>query len=184
MQKETYTFGEYENLKQKYGNVASWVLWNNDDETDPSIIEENINLLNSRYVGLNISKPVTTWSNFRGGKHGRKIKRAFINTAIKGFYLTDFFKNIVEKDSSLIEQAIKKNEIDIEVHVEFFIEEMKNVKVNDETVFLTFGNLTYNLFDTYLKKYYPNNKVILLKHYSARGTDEEWVQSTLEKIGL
>jgi len=88
----TYSMTEYLYLKEKYGNVASWALWNDDNEKDTSIIEENIGLLHSRFVGigLNISKPVSTWSNFRGGKHDRKLRKTFNNGRLKGFYLTDF----------------------------------------------------------------------------------------------
>ncbi len=185
MLKETYTIEEYQHLKVKYGNVASWAIWNENNHKDTLIIEENIGLLNSRYVGvaLNISNPVKEWSNFRG-THCRKLEQAFNKTSIRGFYLTDVLKNIVEKNSSVILKKIKSNEIKIESHIASFIEEMKDVKITEETIFLTFGYLANELFTKHLKQIYPNNKVIKLKHYSARGTDKEWVKLAIEKIGI
>lgn len=182
----TYSFEEYQILKQKYGGVSSWALWDENDEKCTLVIEENIGWLNSRYVGvgLNISKPVSTWSNFRGGKHDRKLKKAFNKGRIKGFYLTDVLKNIVEKNSTIIEQKIKNKEIDLISHITFFIQEMKDIKIDDDTIFLIFGNQTYDLFNSHLKSSFPKNKIVKLKHYSARGTDKEWVKSALEDAGL
>jgi hypothetical protein len=181
----TYTMLEYQNLKEKYGNISSWAIWDENDHKDTLIIGENIGLLNSRYVGigLNISNPVAEWSNFRG-THCRKLQQTFNKGRLRGFYLTDILKNIVESNSSIIEQKIKSKEIEIEKHIEFFIQEMKDVKITEETKFLIFGNLAYELFNKYLKAIYPHNQVIKLKHYSARGTDKEWVKSTLDKIGI
>jgi len=182
----TYSMTEYLNLKEKYGSVASWALWNDDNEKDTSIIEENIGLLHSRFVGigLNISKPVSTWSNFRGGKHDRKLRKTFNKGRLKGFYLTDFLKNVVEKNSTVIEQKIKNQELQLDSHISFFLEEMKDVKINDETEFIIFGKQTFTLFNKYLKPLFPKNNIILLKHYSARGTDKEWIKSTLEEMGF
>ncbi len=182
----TYTKDEYFNLKKKYGNYASWALWNENDEKDTNIIEENIGMLNSRFVGiaLNISKPVSNWSNFRGGTHDRKLKLAFNKGRIKGFYLTDLLKNVVEVNSTTIEKKIKNQEIQLDPHISFFIEEMKDIKVTDETEFLIFGNQAYKLFDNHLKRSFPNNKITHLRHYSARGTDKEWITKTLDKIGF
>jgi hypothetical protein len=181
-----YTYEEYLELKAKYGNVASWALWDDENLSDTRIIENNIGWLNSRFVGvgLNISKPVSAWSNFRSGKHDRKLKMAFNKGRFKGFYLTDILKNVVNPNSKKVQELLKYGEIDLKPHIDFFIQEMKDIKVNDETVFVTFGYDANYLFETYLKKEFPNNEIVHLKHYSARGTDKQWVYHALAKMGF
>lgn len=181
-----YTFEEYLELKAKYGNVASWALWDDDNLRDTRIIDNNIGWLNSHHVGvgLNISKPVSDWSNFRSGIHDRKLKMAFNKGRFKGFYLTDILKNVVNPNSKKVQELLKDGEIDLKPHIDFFIQEMKDIKVNDETVFVTFGYDANLLFETYLKKEFPKNEVVHLKHYSARGTDKQWVYHALARLGF
>lgn len=158
------------------------------DPKETSLIKENLEELHSRYVflALNISAPLTkTWSNFHGGKHDRKLVRACNRTHLRGSYITDIFKGIENPDSS----ALKNIPEDIIMeNVHFFEQEMKDVKVNDDTIFILLGtktSLLSNYFNKYFKKNYGNNKVINYYHYSYYGiTDNNWVNGLLENKDL
>lgn len=176
---------KYLNIKNKYGKFASWAIWNSENESNTEIIEQNINKLHCNWViiGLNISKPVGVWGNFRGGKHDRKIKLAFTNTEISGAYMTDLIKKI-EKSSKEIEKEIKTKKFDITKHVKSFVEELKFVGINNNTKFIIFGNTARFIYDEFYEKYFPENKVYYLKHYSSRGTDKDWVEYIWKRLNI
>ncbi len=181
-----FSKGEFQNIKDRYGECASWAIWNKEDESDTKIIEEQLENLHSEYVGigLNISQKVSLWGNFRGGKHDRKLKYAFNHTKIRGSYLTDLIKNVVGKNSSEILRKVKNREINIDVHVDSFKEEMKDLKIDDSSKFLVFGSAARELFESHYEKHFPENKAYFLKHYSSRGTDEEWVTNVCDRLNV
>lgn len=176
-----YSKLEFDRLTEKYGKFASWALWDKTDESNTKIIKQNIDLLNSKYVGigLNISQPVSVWSNFRGGKHDRKLKYAFNDFKYRGFYLTDIFKGIVESKSKVILKQINNNQISINEHLEYFIEEMKAIKINKSTIFIVFGvenSIVSKVFKRYFVPHFIKNDIINYYHYSYYSiTDREWV---------
>lgn len=135
-------------IKEKYGTFTTWAVWNSENESDTKIIEDNISELHSNWIliGLNISKPVKVWGNFRGGKHDRKLKKAFSNTYILGAYMTDLIKKS-EKSSNEIVKAIKQGTLNIKEHVKSFVEEVNFVGVNEKTKFIVFGDTARNLYD-------------------------------------
>jgi len=181
-----YSKSDFEYLTKKYGKYASWAIWNSEDEKDTKVIFTNKSLLNTKYVGvgLNISNPVKTWGNFRGGKHDRKLKQAFNESTIRGFYLTDIIKGVKDANSSNVLRKIRNNEINIREQMNFFIEEMCDIQITSKTTFIIFGNAAYYLFNKYLKEQFPYNKIIKHKHYSCRGTDKDWVDSITKTLQL
>ncbi len=176
---------KFDDIKKKYGNFSTWAIWNFKDEKDTSIIEQNLSKLHTNWViiGLNISQPVDSLANFRGGKHDRKLKYAFNNTFISGSYMTDLIKSVEVKSSEILKD-IKSSKIDINAQVSYFNEELKFVCVNEETKFIIFGNAAKNIYDNFYKGYYPNNEVFFLKHYSSRGTDQKWVEETWKELNI
>lgn len=177
---------KFDEIKTKFGAFVSWALWNNEDESDINIIEHNLPLLNVNWIliGLNISKPVRVWGNFRGGKHDRKLKIAFNNSFVRGSYMTDLIKK-VEKSSTEIEKELRCGELDISKHVKFFTEELELLCVNDKTKFIVFGNVARNIYDEYYERNFPENKVYYLNHYSSRNTtDKKWVEKVWERLNI
>jgi len=179
------TKNKIEQIKKKYGRFSTWAIWNDNNESDTEIIEQNIPLLHTKWVliGLNMSKPVKVWGNFRGGKHDRKIKIAFRNTYFSGAYMTDLIK-ISKKSSIEIDKGIKQGSLDMSKQVKIFVEELNFVGVNDKTKFIIFGNMARNLYDEYYERYFPENKVFYLKHYASRGTDKDWVEKVWKRLNL
>ena len=110
----SFTQIEFERLTEKHGAYGGWAIWNytrnRREENSVKPIDENLIHLNNKYIiiGLNISSPVETWTNFRGGKHDRKLKYAFNNTKVRGSYMTDLFKGIVNSKSTELYEYIKR----------------------------------------------------------------------------
>lgn len=181
-----YSIEKYKILTLKYGPYASWAVWDCKNEKDTSIINQNFDQLHSRFIllGLNISSPLTDnlWSNFHGGKHDRKLKYACNDNKLSGSYITDIFKNIPVSQSNKLEslltdEIIKKNVI-------LFNQEMRDIKINNETQFIIFGAKARHYFNKYFKQEYKN-RIIYYCHYSYYGfTDKKWVNGFWEKLNI
>ncbi|MVN22556.1 hypothetical protein [Mucilaginibacter arboris] len=189
----TFTKTEFENIKEKHGKYASWAVWNYSKnkikEKSVDCINENLNILNSRYVfvGLNISNEIGTWGNFRGGKHDRKLKYAFNDSSLKGSYMTDLFKNIINPKSNDFYKFIKDKTDVIEENVLGFVQEMNDLKVSTETCFIVLGteeSITGKLFKEYFQRHFTNTSIIYHRHYSSRGFDKDWVESIWETLNI
>jgi len=183
-----YSLDEYNKLENKYGFYSSWAIWNKDNQKDTSLIKDSLEEIHSKYVflALNISAPLTkVWSNFHGGKHDRKLVQACNHSHFRGSYITDIFKGIEDPDSSALKNI--PEEIIIQ-NVSFFEEEMRDIKVNKDTVFIILGTKTSILskyFNRYFRKNYTDNKVINYYHYSYYGiTDDDWVRGLLKISSL
>ena len=81
---------QYRSLCRKYGDYSSWAIWNHEDEADPTIIESHIDELNANHVFIAYNCSRTEgfighgpWANFRGWKHGRKLK--YVHAMIRLF---------------------------------------------------------------------------------------------------
>jgi hypothetical protein len=171
-----YSNAEYTYLKEKYGGCASWAIWDVQNQRDTAIIDKYVDQLSARhvFVALNISKQLTNepWTNFRSGRHDRKLKYACNDTMLRGSYLTDLFKGIPEPRAFKIKGMLTPDTI--QKHVEFFVEEMKNVKLSEDSAFVILGDMAHRYFDQYFQQTYKN-KIIYYCHYSHYGvTDKEW----------
>lgn len=184
-----YTKEEYKKLVGKYGGCSSWAIWDYKDENILSVIEDNYQEIHSNYIflGLNISKPLKSgaWKNFHGGKHDRKLKYACNDTILRGSYITDLFKGIPEVNSLQFENKLTQ-EI-ISSNVGFFIQEMKNVKIDSQSIFVLLGTQSSPVarcFNSYFRKNF-NNKVLYYYHHSYYGiSDEEWVTGLWRKFNI
>jgi hypothetical protein len=172
---------EYDKLVLKYGSFASWAIWDYKDGCDPSIISQNIDQLHSRYVllGLNISRSLSDkpWSNFHSNDHARKLKYACNDNLLRGSYITDIFKGIVQPKSSKFNNLLTDRII--EQSVRFFHQEMRDIKITDDSLFIIFGrpgSLISRYFTRYFNRDYQN-RIVYYYHYSYyRLTDKEWVE--------
>ena len=184
-----YSQTEYEFLKSKYSKYSSWAIWNYQRESDTLDIDKSINDLHAKYVliGLNISASLKQipWINFHGGKHDRKLKYACNDTSLRGSYITDLFKDIPQSNSAKFFSEINQHIIDHNVNL--FIEEMKNIKITDETCFVLMGadnSQIVKTYNTYFGKHF-DNKVINYCHYSYYSlTDQSWVEGFWKKLKI
>jgi len=189
----------YENVRKKYGRYASWAIWNQDEDqiADTEIIERNVKALHSRVVmvGLNISAALARdWANFRAfnpdtdnntarpGSHDRKLKYAFNDHKLcRGAYMTDLIKGVCEGNAQEVIRKIRSGEVDICKQVRLFKKEMDAIGANGRTLFILFGNDVQRLFKSHLSKSYQ--RYVRLRHYSSRGTDNDWVNHASGELG-
>lgn len=184
-----YNIDEYKNLTLKYGGYSSWAIWNYKNEKDVSIIEKNLDQLHSNYIflALNVSGTKTKdWSNFHGGSiHDRKLKFPCNDNKLRGSYMTDIFKNIIEPDSSKIKSILTEKIIN--ENVILFNQEMKDIKISEKSHFVILGtskSLLAQYFNKYFKKHFKNS-IIYHYHHSYYGlTDKEWVYRLWKKLNI
>lgn len=185
-----YNNDEYNDLALKYGSFASWAIWNHKNQSDASIIGENRGSLHSKFVllALNFSQGLIkqSWGNFHyGPSNVRKLKFACNDNKLRGSYMTDLFKNMVEKNSAHVKSLLNKDVI--QRNIDLFNQEMKDLKVDNNSTFIVWGVPSSQLawyFNTYFKQEYKN-PVIYHNHYSYYGiSDKEWVTSFWEKLKI
>ncbi len=183
---------EFEELTEKHGAWASWAIWECEKsrirEKSTDIIYLNIEVLNVRNViiGLNISKEVEVWGNFRGGKHDRKLKYAFNDTAVRGAYMTDLFRIKMKDSTNLAKQLAIKPKL-IQGNVLRFVDEMRDLKITAETRFILMGkedSILGRFYRNEFQKHFKDNPVTYHRHYSSRGTDKAWVESMLKCLNI
>jgi hypothetical protein len=187
-----YSHEKLEQLREDYGGFASWAVWQygRDNKADTSCIRENLHVLHARYVfvGLNISKALERdWQNFHGGKHDRKLQYALNDTELRGAYLTDMYKNIVEPKATQLHSYIESRPDLLQSNVDTFRKEMSDIEVNINSTFVILSaatSKTADHFNRFFRPHFPSNPVIFHRHYSSRGTDQEWVESMWNLLSI
>lgn len=182
-----YSQEKYNFLKAKYGGYASWVVWSEDTKNDTTVIEDNITELHPKFVflGLNVSKPLldTPWSNFHGGKNDRKLMYACNDTALRGSYLTDLFKGVPEAKSAKLYAYVKQNPDVLAKNVSVFKQEMADIGVSENTVFIVLGKGILPFYLEFFGNDFKNPYVCYL-HYASHGTDKDWVEGLWNELGI
>ena len=173
----------FEKVKEKYGDVASWAIWENGVEKPKSNmgnmdifdIQKNPSLLqtlknNVVMIGLNFSRsflPTKPFKNFHDSNpHANdfKIRYAFENTQFYGAYMTDVIKNIEMKSVQELRNYLRKNPKIIDDNISSFREEMSCLET-EKPILLVFGNCAYDLLNHNLGEH-EYSKLIKLTHYS------------------
>jgi len=179
------TSSAFDTFAVKYGWHASWAIWNPAALSDTSIISENLSSLKTSVimVGLNFSATLRQqWSNFHFGRHDRKLMYAFNNSSYRGAYMTDIVKEADSNAARLLTRA-RTGEVDIGKHIDYFHNEMNDLRVQAHSLFILFGKDAQRLFSDYLGKVYPN--FVACPHYSNYGrgySDEEYLRKLWEKL--
>lgn len=174
---------QFNQLEAKYGQYASWAIWNPDDPRDTSIIRDNLADLNPAIVmvGLNVSAPLPfPWANFRIGRNDRKLIHAFNNGEFRGAYMTDIVKGEVEVRSDNIKKRIKSGELDIHKHVDAFKVEMSDIGADECSLFILFGGMVDELFQKYLAGQFPG--FVACQHFAVYGSSETWAEDVFERL--
>lgn len=177
----------FENIKSKYGKVASWAVWKSPDrkklasnmEVDdlfdlnknPQILDRLQN--NIVMVGLNFSVPLDNppifhnFHSYKGAKlnpttirNASKIRYAFSETPYWGAYMTDIVKNYVEPNS----EKVKLNNLNKDFRI--FREELELLQAN-KPVIIALGSKVHLLLKKHLnsKEY---SRLYGVTHYSYR----------------
>ena len=189
----------FETIKQKYGDVASWAVWEDvgvkpksnmghlnifDFQKNPALLEVLKN--NVVMVGLNFSRPVLPTEPFKNfhdlnpRANDFKIRYAFRETEFYGAYMTDVIKNLEMKDSHNVKTHLKRNANLIQENISMLREELSDLHAN-KPILLAFGVDAYNLLNKNLRKD-EYSRLIRLTHYSHQISKENYKKEVFGQI--
>lgn len=166
---------EFNFIKEKYGEVASWAVWSESaggDTSDLSVFDDThiiTNVLHTRYVfvALNISFPIDSekpFGNFHGGKRDFMLRDAIEGTPLVGAYMTDLIKFFPNPSASEVVRYFRKNKDLLDKHLEYFEEEIQFAGANSETTLVAVGNDAHRLLvDSGIDR-----KIVKISHYAAQ----------------
>jgi hypothetical protein len=139
----------FEKIKKKYGDVASWAIWDdagikpksNMGNMDVFDLQKNPLLLealktNVVMVGLNFSRPLLPTESFKNfhdsNPHANdfKIRYAFRNTQFYGAYMTDIIKKLEMKSSNEVRTYLKNNPKIVQENISLFREEISEIEAS------------------------------------------------------
>jgi hypothetical protein len=64
---------------------------------------------------------------------------------------------------------------------------MSDIEVSMKSTFVILSAVTSKTadhFNRFFRPHFPNNPVIFHRHYSSRGTDQEWLESMCNLLGI
>jgi len=177
----------YNKLKEMFGYTSSWTIWKEagskakSNTDDMSIFDyENIcDKLNDNYVfvALNPSKELgeqknKPWTNFHSSspyQNDFKLRYALTNTKFWGIYITDVIKEVIEVDSTLVKEYLKKYPQIIDKNIKIFEEELK-ILSDQKPILIAIGNDSYDILNDNLSDKYTIYKIT---HYSSRKANKK-----------
>ena len=180
-------------IKEKYGNVASWAIWSDEDEKpksnigDLTILDSDINknLLsqinpNVVLVGLNISRgvikiPFANFHDKRPEATDYKIRFAFRDSPYWGGYMTDIIKDFDQKSSGKMVAFLRKNKPFEEENIRTFRQELNDIGAINPTL-IAFGNDTFNILNRNFKSEFTILKVPHYANYTSKEKYREQVK--------
>ena len=159
----------FEKIKDKYGYVASWAIWDEAGEKPKSNIN-NMDIFESKsykeilpklnvnvvMVGLNFSrdikfeKPFMNFHDSNPHANDFKIRYAFKDTPLYGAYMTDIIKNLAMVSSKDVLKYLKQNPQIIEENINYFRDELRFIQSN-KPIIIAFGSDTFDILQKYLK---------------------------------
>ncbi len=188
----------YKLMKEKYGDVGSWAIWNRPGATPKSNTEsmawvqdpDLLITINTGFVfvGLNCSSTHgdqnghfnNAWSNFHSGysyQNDYKLRFALQDTKYWGSYITDVIKHHNEVDSSKVKQYLKQHPEVVKENIRSFEEEISCL--GNRSVLVAMGGETYRILTEHLSSKY---KVIQILHYSFTISKEDYRRKVLEVL--
>ncbi len=189
----------FEKIKCKYGDVASWAVWEDVDiktksnmghlnifnlQKTPTLLETLNN--NVVMVGLNFSRPLEPTEPFKNfhdlnpSANDFKIRYAFKNSKFYGAYMTDIIKNLEMKDSHNVKALLKKDTTIIERNISVFRKELVDLGAV-KPILLAFGTDTYDILYKNLRKD-EYSQLIKLTHYSHQISKENYKTAVFTQI--
>ncbi|PIS30389.1 MAG: hypothetical protein COT43_01915 [Candidatus Marinimicrobia bacterium CG08_land_8_20_14_0_20_45_22] len=175
-------------IADKYGEFASWAVWENEDVKPKSNIgdmsifdlDKNSKLLETLkpdvvMVGLNFSRTIErkAFVNFHDKRpqgQDYKIRYAFRDTEFYGAYMTDIIKDFEEKISGNVLMYLKNNKEFELKNVILFEQEIIDLKCSDPLI-IAFGNITYDILNKHFGQKYKIEKVM---HYGQQISKENY----------
>ena len=171
----------YVKLKEKYGNIASWTIWDDDDISGSiwcSNDDELIKNIETKYVLVALNPHgdedaeqskehdnILPWSqNFHTSANDRKLRDAVRSTSFERSYITDLFKRKPTNGEERLKKEI--NEDDEKKAVEELEKEI--ALISDKTILIALGDKVFNYLNKYLSGPYIIRKI---RHFAYRFLD-------------
>lgn len=164
----------YVKLKEKYGNIASWTIWDDDDISGSiwcSNDDELIKNIETKYVlvalnphgdenAIQSKKQDKPWSqNFHTSANDRKLRDAVRGTSFERSYITDLFKRKPTNGEERLKKEI--NEDDEKKAVEELEKEI--ALISDNVILIALGNKVFDVLIKHLSGPYVIRKI---KHFA------------------
>ena len=167
-----------EQIGERYGQYASWAIWNASDINDTSMIEAQPHELRTDVVmvGLNVSADISgrRWTNFHAGRNDHKLTMAFNESRFRGAYMTDIVKSLVMVKATDVMKGIRRGDVNIAEHAETFREEMRFIGEDRERLFFLFGRDAVSIFEKHLARSFPN--FVRCEHFACYRKKEDWLR--------
>jgi len=191
----------YFDIAKKYGEVASWAVWEKAGEkpksnistmdifdisknpSTPHILRTDIVM-----VALNFAREVEMhepFLNFHDANpHGQdyKIRFAFEGTEYYGAYMTDIIKDFPMLSSKDVLKHLKENPQEIKKKINDFEDELDFIGSHKPKI-LAFGKDAYNILNKNMKRD-DYSELIALTHYSHQISKENYRIDTHERLGI
>ncbi|SHM08659.1 hypothetical protein SAMN05720467_0529 [Fibrobacter sp. UWB7] len=196
---------KYQLLKEKFGSLASWALWDKASGNPKS--RENVGSMewasdeaalikkiktkfvfvafngSSQHNGKNGHEQKISWSNFHSGyKYGRdhKLRYAVLGSAAEGAYITDLIKNDKSKTAKERVNKYKENRALLEKHIDTLKREIELLCGKKKPCLIALGRDTENFLRQSLEK--EGYKIFFLSHYSATTPKFDEYREQLKEI--
>lgn len=186
----------YNDLEEKYKDVASWAIWSPEGDTPTSntgdmTVFDNpdlLNLLHSDFVFIALNASVHaerkdgytgSWRMFHSDDNRRqkdfKLRYAVVGTPYEGSYMTDLIKNHPDKNSNEVQKYCRNNPQTVVDNIEVLKEELKIL--GGKPVLVAMGKIVYE----YLKENCigENYEIVAIDHYSFAGTSKQELREQL-----
>ena len=183
-----------------FESYSSWAIWAKPEEGKPKSNIEDLSvfydpallsILNDKYIliGLNASKhdvsdkvASQSWGAFHSDDKKRqqdyKLRFALDGTNYWGSYMTDILKGYPEKDSRKAIKYIKtlNNPQKSDEYIGGFIKELDCYET--KPTLIAIGNAAEKI----LRKYFPEYKIVKIRHYSSWINKESYRKEVLNQL--
>lgn len=189
----------FEELKKRYGALASWAIWNTNytsdkpklNTSDLSVFDDEnlLEKINTGYVfvGLNASSThgdttqgKDAWYNFHSNysrQNDYKLRYALQGTKYWGSYITDIIKRYAEVDSNKVIKYLKEHPEVAQTNIDDFMHEMSFL--GEKPVLIAMGGYTYQILQEYLGDSFEIKQIM---HYSYTIGKEDYRKEVLAAL--
>lgn len=186
---------KFDFIKDKYGYVASWAVWSDEEDKpksnigdltilDPEINKQLLSELNPNVVlvGLNISRgdikvPLANFHDKRPEATDYKIRFALRGSPYWGGYMTDIIKDFDQKSSGKVVSFLRQNKSFEEKNARLFRQELIDIGAVNPLL-IAFGNDTFNILN---RNFQCEFKILKVPHY-ANYTNKEQYREQVKSI--
>ena len=182
----------YVKLKEKYGNIASWAIWDdddisghdwclNDDELMKNIETKYVLVALNPYGGKNAKRSKKQdkslpWNqNFHTSANDCDLRDAIRGTSFWGSYITDLFKKKPSEGQNSLEKKINEN--DEKEAVDELEEEI--ALISDNVILIALGDKVFDYLNKYLSGPYIIRKI---RHFAYRFLDPKEYHDEIDDL--